>query len=332
MRWIERQWQHLTPVSVVLLPLTAVFRAVVALRRTAYRVGLLRSRRLRVPVIVVGNITVGGTGKTPLVIWLASFLRAQGMRPGIVSRGYGGSTPGPAAVTSDSQPALTGDEPVLLAQRTRCPVWIGTDRAATADALLTAHPECDVILSDDGLQHYHLARDIEIAVVDGERGFGNGFMLPAGPLREPVSRLAHVDAVVLNGPGNAALTSAATFTMRIAGDEFHNVRHPGQLFRAEHFRGKRLHAIAGIGNPARFFDHLRALELEPETHVFPDHHALTASELVFAESWPILMTEKDAVKCAPFAAEHHWALRVHATPDAEFGELVLTRLRESLRS
>ncbi|MHB1292307.1 MAG: tetraacyldisaccharide 4'-kinase, partial [Sulfuricella sp.] len=199
MLWLQRQWSRLTPWHVVLLPLSILFGLVAALRRVLYRAGLLRAIRLPVPVIVVGNISVGGTGKTPLVLWLADFLRQQGYHPGIVSRGYGGGTQGVVAVDIRSDPAVVGDEPLLLARKSACPVWVGRDRVAAGNALLRAHTECDVLVSDDGLQHYRLGRDLEIVVVDGERKFGNGLLLPAGPLREGVSHLRSVDAVVVNG-------------------------------------------------------------------------------------------------------------------------------------
>jgi len=326
-RWIERHWQRVTLVSALLYPLSLVFRSIVALRRAAYRASLLPSLRLGVPVIVVGNITVGGTGKTPLVLWLATFLSDHGFRPGIVSRGYGSTARTPRPVTAGSDPKTGGDEPVLLAHRSARPVWVGENRAATAEALLRAHPECDVIVSDDGLQHYRLQRDVEFAVVDGGRGFGNGFMLPAGPLREPLSRLRTVDAVVVNGPARPLETPRRTLTMQLNGREFRNVLNPDHTVGPAHFHRLRVHAIAGIGNPQRFFAHLEALGLQFEAHAFPDHHRYVAADLAFPDADAILMTEKDAVKCAAFAAETHWALRVDAMPESELGELVLRKLK-----
>jgi tetraacyldisaccharide 4'-kinase len=327
MHWLEPHWQRITAVSAALYPFSLFFRSVAALRRAAYAASVLRSQRLRVPVIVVGNITVGGTGKTPLVLWLAALLSRHGMRPGIVSRGYGGNAKSPRSVAPSSNPRDVADEPLLLAQRSGCPVFVGVDRCAAGQALLQAHPECDVIVSDDGLQHYALARDIEIAVIDGARGLGNGLMLPAGPLREPPSRLRSVDAVVthsrapaIEGPGPAALH------MTLEGSEFHNLLNASSIVRPAHFQGRRVHAIAGIGNPARFFEHLRALGLQFEAHAFPDHHRYTAADLAFRDESDVVMTEKDAVKCAAFAARKHWALRVDAVPDPMLGELVLRKL------
>jgi tetraacyldisaccharide 4'-kinase len=284
---------------------------------------------------VVGNITAGGTGKTPLVLWLVKCLRDRGRRPGIVSRGYGGTEAGPARVEAGSDPLRFGDEPVLLARRSGCTVWIGADRVAAARALLAAHPECDVVVSDDGLQHHRLARDVEICVVDAARGFGNGWRLPAGPLRDPVSRLATVAAVVMNGsdvphPSVAAIPPGpARFSMSLAGREFRNLLDPAKVEGAESFRGERVHAVAGIGHPQRFFRHLQEMGLDFTPHAFPDHHPFTASDLAFAGPETVLMTEKDAVKCRAFATATHWALAVDAQVDAALGELILRKLESA---
>jgi tetraacyldisaccharide 4'-kinase len=322
-------WYGLTPWHVVLLPLAILFRLVVELRRVLYRIGLLRAIRLPVPVIVVGNISVGGTGKTPLVLWLATFLRQQGFHPGIISRGYGGRADSQAAVGIDCDPAVVGDEPLLLAKKSGCPVWIGRDRVAAGDALLRAHPECDVLLSDDGLQHYRLGRDVEIVVVDGERQFGNGLPLPAGPLREGVSRLRSVDAVVVNG-GSLRLDRPLRneFGMRLEGRVFYNLRNSQRRAEADDLQGKKLHAVAGIGNPQRFFAHLRGLGLAFEEHAFPDHCAYRPQDLAYADADALLMTEKDAVKCAGFADERFWALAVEAVMPPAFGQTILQKLRD----
>jgi len=259
MAWLERHWERVTPLSLLLYPLSLLFRSAIALRRAAYAVSIIKSRRLPVPVVIIGNITTGGTGKTPLVLWLTNFLVRHGMHPGIVSRGYGADARLPRRVDPASNPAHTGDEPLLLAQRSGCPVWIGVDRSAAGEALLYACPECDVIVSDDGLQHYPLQRDVEIAVIDGARGFGNGFMLPAGPLREPVSRLRTVTAVVIHGAGHPLQRGEAAVRMQLVGRDFRNLLDPQHVVGPEHFRGQRVHAVAGIGNPGRFFAHLQAL-------------------------------------------------------------------------
>lgn len=323
-----KHWQTRGPLAVLLLPVAALFAVVSALRRLAYRCKLLRSEEMDVPVIVVGNITAGGTGKTPLVLWLAQFLAARGKRPGIISRGYGSARSDSRAVPANGNVADYGDEPCLLAQRSNCPVWVGTDRAATARALRTAHPEVDVIISDDGLQHYRMARDIEIAVIDGARGLGNGWPLPAGPLREPASRLATVDAVVVNG-GDAAGPFPHSVAMQLEGETFRNLLDARQAVTAAHFHGQPVYAIAGIGNPSRFFAHLQRLGLECTTRAFPDHHAYTAEDLQFAGDHAVVMTEKDAVKCAAFATTRHWALVVNAVPDESLGDTIITRLAQA---
>lgn len=330
MLWLQRQWLRLTPWHIVLLPLSVLFGLVVALRRSLYRFGFMHAIRLPVPVIVVGNISVGGTGKTPLVLWLADFLRQQGYHPGIVSRGYAGNSLGVMAVEVCSDPAAVGDEPLLLARKSACPVWVGRDRVAAGQALLRAHPECDVLLSDDGLQHCRLERDVEIVVVDGERQFGNGLLLPAGPLRESVSRLGSVDAVVVNGTNQQTATLLCNaFEMRLEGEVFCNLRQPTLCVRAMVFFGKKLHAVAGIGNPQRFFTHLRNLGLAFEAHAFPDHCAFRSQDLAFDNAEVLLMTEKDAIKCADFADERYWSLAVEAILPPDFGHTVLQKLRDS---
>lgn len=329
---MTRHWQRITPLTVALLPLSAIFFVASALRRLAYRRHWLAVARLPVPVIVVGNITAGGTGKTPLVLWLAQFLREHGFHPGIVSRGYRGTAKEPQAVNAGSDARVCGDEPVLLARRSGCPLWIGRDRTAAARALLAAHPQCDVILSDDGLQHYRLARDVEIAVIDGARGFGNGFPLPAGPLREPPARLAAVDVVVVHradASGSANFgDSASSITMTLAGRTFRNLLNPACTVSAEHFIGQRLHAVAGIGEPQRFFRHLTRLGLTFTAHPFPDHHAYKPADLGFSDCDAIVMTEKDAVKCAEFCSERCWTLPVDAEVDRRVGDILLHKLRK----
>ncbi|OGS89557.1 MAG: tetraacyldisaccharide 4'-kinase [Gallionellales bacterium GWA2_59_43] len=311
MSGLERHWYRLTPLHLLLIPASLIFRLLAALRRALYRAGLLHSERLPVPVVVVGNINVGGAGKTPLTLALAQQLIEQGRHPLIVSRGHGGDSVQPRAVTPDSDPAQVGDEPLLMARRKLCPVWVGHDRAAAAHAGMQANPQCDVILCDDGLQHYRLQRDVEIAVVDGMRGYGNGWLLPAGPLREPVSRLRSVDAVVINGGD----TAPGQFAMRLEGAVFHNLLDPGRTVEASHFIAARNHAVAGIGNPQRYFNHLEALGIRHTPHPFPDHHPYCANDLAFADCDAILLTEKDAVKCAPFADARYWMLRVEARID-----------------
>lgn len=325
--WIVRQWQGTTLWHLLLIPLSWVFGLLARLRRTLYRFGMLRAQRLPVPVIVVGNISAGGTGKTPLVAWLARELAMHGWQPGVISRGYGGSalTPQQASIHSDT--VRVGDEPVLLASLVQCPVWVGRDRPAAGRELLVAHPQVDVLISDDGLQHYRLARDVEIAVVDGARGFGNSRLLPAGPLREPVARLDDVDAIVVNQPATAQLNLPAmppVYSMRLEGAYFVNLVDPTRSVDAAYFDGQEIHAIAGIGHPQRFFDQIAALGIHAQAHAFPDHHAYRAADLAY--SGHILMTGKDAVKCRAFATQNMWALPVQASIQPDLIGLVLVKL------
>lgn len=322
MSGLEHHWYRITPLHLILLPVSLLFRALAALRRALHRSGILPSHELPVPVIVIGNISVGGTGKTPLTLALAQQLVARGWHPLIVSRGYGGAVQQPQQVDADSAAQQVGDEPLLMARRKLCPVWIGQDRAAAAQAALLAHPQCDIVLCDDGLQHYRLRRDAEVAVVDGERGFGNGFMLPAGPLREPVARLKTVDAVVANG-GNAA---PGQYAMRLSGEVFYNLLDPGKTVSASHFFALNNHAVAGIGHPQRYFRHLQALGIAFAPHAFPDHHPYSATDLAFADCDAILLTEKDAVKCAAFADARYWVLRVEAQIDPALLDHLLRKI------
>jgi len=326
MRLFEYFWYRIRPVHLVLIPLSLLFAAVAAIRRRAYGLGWLRSERLRVPVIVIGNISVGGTGKTPVVLWLVELLRANGYQPGIITRGYGGSEQ-LQEIGVDTDPQQAGDEPLLLARRSKVPVFAGRNRPAAARALLGAHPQCNVIVSDDGLQHYALARDIEIAVVDGERKFGNGWLLPAGPLREPVSRLESVHAVVVNGDEELADVPAPRYSMRMTGAVFRNLRDEEVHATAADFKDRSLHAVAGIGNPGRFFAHLERLSLVFARHRFPDHFAFSADDLAFAGEDTVLMTEKDAVKCVAFAKAGWWYLPVDADIDPALAQMILAKLR-----
>ena len=292
MRWIERQWSEHNVLTLPLWLLSLIFGAVASTRRTLYRAKILDSTRLPVPVLVIGNISVGGTGKTPLVLWAAQYLCRAGYHPGIIARGYGGDG-SQHSVTAQSDPTEVGDEPVILARRAQVPVFVGRNRVLAGRALLSAHPECDVLVADDGLQHYALHRDAEIAVVDGMRGLGNGLLLPAGPLREPPRRLHDVDAVICNGlPMSGA---RRCMCMRLVGERWYNVGDATREAAFSAFKGRPLHAIAGIGNPARFFDTLRTAGLQCAQYAFPDHYSFCADDLAFARDDIVLMTEKDAV-------------------------------------
>ncbi len=322
----EHTWYEESAPPAWLRALSGIYGAMVRARRVAYARGLLRRQRLDVPVVIVGNLTVGGTGKTPLVVRLARNLRAAGLTPGIVTRGYGRKAQGLVLVDERSTPAEVGDEALLLRRRGGCDVAVSADRVAAGRALVARG--CHIVVSDDGLQHLRLERDYEIAVVDGQRGLGNGFLLPAGPLREGAERLGSVDLVVFNevggivGKSRASVPSPGQRTaMRLVGERAWPVVE-GAGFAScplSDFRDQRVHAVAGIGNPRRFFDSLRAAGIQPVEHAFPDHHGYAPADLAFAEQLPVLMTEKDAVKCRAFAARHHWYVPVEAVlpPDAE---------------
>lgn len=323
--WLHRVWYG-SGGGAALVPLSWLFGAVVAARRAAFRHGWLGATRVARPVVVVGNLTVGGSGKTPLTVWLATQLASRGLRVGIVSRGYGGRATAPLRVTADTDPALAGDEPVLLARRAGVPVVVARERAAGA-ALLA--PDVDLILADDGLQHYALARDLEIVVVDGRRRFGNGRLLPAGPLREPVARLREADLVVVNGGAADAGTRELRMDL-VPGDVV--ALAGGARSPLPAWAGRRVHAVAGIGDPARFFATLRAAGLDPIEHPHPDHAALTAADVEFPDDLPVLMTEKDAVKCRPHAGpRHHW-LEVSASFAPDDAERLLAAVLDVARA
>ena len=306
-------WYGKSPVRYALWPVSAVYRGLARLRRTAYRRGWRPIVEAPVPVIVVGNVSVGGTGKTPFVIWLADQLKQRGRKVGIVTRGYRGKgTEWPRAVAPDSDPEEVGDEPVLLARRTGCPVVAGPDRVACVEALLE-DARVDVVLSDDGLQHYRLARAFEIAVVDGARGMGNGLCLPAGPLREPPSRLQEVDAIVVNGAGWG---HAGVFRADAVVTKVYHLKD-GAERTLESFRDKPVHAVAGIGNPQRFFDLLLDANLDVEAHPLKDHAEITLDQLTFDEPGAVLITEKDAVKCEHLKANGVWCVVVDFKFDAD---------------
>jgi tetraacyldisaccharide 4'-kinase len=316
---IEQMW-YSRERPLWLAPLSMLYGAVMGLRGLLYGIGLRHRVKVGVPVVVVGNLTVGGTGKTPLVAWLASSLAAVGLRVAVVSRGYGGRARGVTRVTVHSRPSEVGDEPLLLARRAQATVFIGKDRVAAAKAAVA--DKADIVICDDGLQHLALVRNCEIVVIDGQRGFGNGCLLPRGPLRESPRRLRRVNAVVMNGnvtaPGFQVprFVSHTLFTMRMRPGDARPVAGSGSLRSLASFRGNGVHAVAGIGNPQRFFDMLRESGLTFYEHPFPDHHAFKPGDLNFGDSLPLLMTEKDAVKCATFADDRCWYVPV----TAEFAE------------
>ena len=326
---LQHVWARTGALTLLLLPLAMLFAVVSGLRRLAYRRGWLRAVSVGVPVIVVGNITAGGSGKTPLVIWLANWLRSQGYRPGVISRGYGGTAHGCVEVEAGSPPALVGDEPALIRYKTGVPVVVGRDRVAAARTLLERHPGVDVIVSDDGLQHYRLRRDIELAVVDAATGLGNGWPLPAGPLREPPSRLRSVDAVVQVVRGS---TPPRTYGAVTAWRADYTAGRAYRLHAPQEKRALRdlpphdWFAVTGIGRPQGFFAMLDAHGLRHRPRAFPDHHVFRPTDLPAGGA--VLMTEKDAVKCQSFAGADWWAVELDAAPEDGFVRWLDARLKQ----
>ncbi|MCM5703213.1 tetraacyldisaccharide 4'-kinase [Larsenimonas salina] len=324
MNRLERAWYNGARWPKLLWPLELMYKAGVARRNRQFARGQKATWEASVPVIVVGNITVGGTGKSPLVAWLVRWLQEQGWRPGIISRGYGGHAPRyPLYVDETTSPDLAGDEPVMLAQQTGLPVAVDPDRPRAARKLIAAG--CDILVSDDGLQHHYLGRDIELVVVDGQKGFGNRHCLPVGPLREPLDRLTSVDAVITNGDLSCP-TDASTFGMTLTPNAWRHLSD-GVCYpiEARPFTGP-VHATAGIGNPQRFFNTLDALGVGFERHPHGDHHRFTPQDLKFADNRPVVMTAKDAVKCRGFANERCWSLDVEARPEPALIDYLRTRL------
>lgn len=328
--WFERAWYRRDGYALWMLrPLECLYRHVVEHKQQRRRY----QQADTVPVIVVGNLSIGGTGKSPLVGWLARYLREQGWVPGIVSRGYGGHADHyPLRVTAESAPVEAGDEPVMLAQQSGVPVVVAPDRPAAIAQLIDAG--CTIIISDDGLQHYAMARDIELVVVDGTRGFGNRHCLPCGPLREPLSRLHSVDAVIVNGDEAALsqlqtegdLVSEHNFSMRLRPCRLRHLQSGEQATAKDPRFSKGVHAVAGIGHPERFFSTLGELGMVVTPHAFADHHLFTEQDLTFDDGRPVIMTAKDAVKCQPFATAQCWALDVEAEPSDTFVLFLQQRL------
>lgn len=305
-----------------MLPLSWLFCGLVSLRRWLYRHGILTATQMPVPVIVVGNINVGGTGKTPLVIWLSEWFKHKGFRPGIITRGYGGqSKHWPRRVNEDDSAAEIGDEALLLSRRTQCPVYAGPDRVATAKQLLSEQ-DCNLLISDDGLQHYRLGRTVEVAVIDGQRRFGNGLCLPTGPLREKPSRLDQVDLIVSNGAA-----APGEIKMDVIAEQILPVGHDGPPASLSDWQGREVTAVAGLGNPERFFRMLELAGLKIKRAPFPDHHNFRPDDFISMAGETVLMTEKDAVKCESFASGNLWYLPAYARFDQSV-ENHLTRLTE----
>lgn len=325
-RWLERRWYGGVAPNAALGWLERLFTRIVVQRRREFLYGAAEMLRPAVPVVVIGNLTIGGAGKTPLTVAVVQALQARGLRPGVVSRGYGRREHTLRLVQAGDTAADAGDEPLLIARRTGVPVAVAPGRYMAAKRL-ERDAQIDVVVADDGLQHYSLMRDIEILVVDGRRGFGNGRLLPAGPLREPLTRAADCEFVVVNrgtdGQGNAFVPPDTllpnTVDMHLRGD--HAVAlADGMRVPLAKFRGQRVHAVAGIADPERFFATLREHGIDVVPHAFPDHHAFTDADLAFGDDLPVLMTEKDATKCA--AAAGRWSVPVDAVlPEAWFDTL-----------
>lgn len=317
MKRLDYYWYNKGFITLILSPVSWLYCLIAIIRRFAYRNNLLKTHNLPVPVIIVGNITAGGTGKTPMVTWLVQMLREHGYKPGIVSRGYGGeASHWPQQVRVDSDPRMVGDEALLLARRCKCPMAVGPPRVEASQALLK-HTDCDIIVADDGLQHYALGRNVEIAVIDGVRRFGNGKCLPAGPLREPRNRMQSIDIAVTNGvpgPREYRMTLKPGLVQNLASSEKHTL---------DSFTGKIVHAIAAIGNPDRFFDQLEEHGIEVIRHPFPDHYLFKGEDIIFEDDLPVFMTEKDAVKCADISDKRHWFVPVDAELDDRIIPLIL---------
>ena len=324
--WIHRVWYEGGGLGWVLLPLSGVYALATAMRRLLYRAGVLRTHRASVPVIVIGNITAGGTGKTPAVIWLAQALKERDFSPGIVSRGYGGQE-------SDSPMRVDGDSAAnVVARRSDCPVVVDANRVRAAAML--ADDGVDVVIADDGLQHYRLWRDYEICVIDGARGLGNRRLLPAGPLRESPERLTRVDQLLVNGPMRVSghLSVAEQNALEFELIATNACRLNGSLARPlERFAGSAVHAVAGIGNPPRFFDMLREHGIQVVEHAFPDHAALTTKDVDFGDDFPVFMTEKDAVKLGSAVNDKYWFIPVTLTMDPALALPLVEQIESRLR-
>ncbi|MEI7757531.1 MAG: tetraacyldisaccharide 4'-kinase [Bacteroidota bacterium] len=309
-------------VSLLLLPFSAVFLLISFVRKILYRFNFLRSFKLKIPVIVVGNITSGGTGKTPLIIYLANELKKNGYRPGIISRGYGSKGGGMIEASQKNDAADVGDEPMLIQKHTHLPVFVSKDRVSAAKALLKKYKKTDVILSDDGMQHFRLKRDIEVLVIDGTRKFGNGYLLPAGPLREFSSKLKTVDAIVCNHKK----VIGGSYLMKYKGSSLINLK-TNKKIHLNNLRLKNIHAIAGIGNPNRFFDYLKTFNIEFNSSIFEDHYRFSKKDFRNMNDKNIIMTEKDAIKCQKFSRKNFWYLPVTAEVDSKFIDVILKKLR-----
>ena len=317
--FVDRVWYSKNTLSLLLLPISWIYIIIVKIRSVLYRVGIIPISKINVPIIVVGNITAGGTGKTPLVIWLANYFKNKGFLPGIISRGYGGKyLSNIEFVHSNSDPLLVGDEPLIIAKKCNCPVAVAKKRVRAAKELVSKY-NCNIIISDDGMQHYSLGRDIEIAVIDGQRRLGNGYCLPAGPLREPKNKLLNIDLIV-----SKYTSQISEYTMEYIYQDLISLAKPAKTISLSELRDMKVHVITGIDNPENFFSYLQTHKLELIIHQFPDHHIYEEHEVVFNDDLPIIMTEKDAVKCARYSNNNHWYIPIVAKLPNSFNNVLDT--------
>jgi len=327
--FITQSWYQSSPWLYLLFPFFLLYAFVIFCRKSLYRLKLLSSFRAPIPVVIVGNITVGGTGKSPLVTYLVESFQAMGYQPGVVSRGYGAALAGSQVreVLISSTAREVGDEPLMLKRRLNCPVFVSPSRRLAVQALMKSG--CDIVIADDGLQHYALARDIEICVFDGQRGWGNGYLLPMGPLREPLSRVNSCDFIVVNGPNalhEPRLSKA--FQMDLQKEDLINLQSHESKSIVE-FSGQTVNAVAAIGNPERFFATLESQGLTIERHAFDDHHRYQKSDLEFSKPYPIIMTEKDAVKCHHLHLNQAWYMPVSATLSGDLASEIVKKLKSN---
>lgn len=332
---LNKQYYEKSSWILLLLPLSFIYFLIISFRTYAYKSGIFKSIKMKVPLVVIGNITIGGTGKTPLVIWVLEKLIKLGMKPGLICSGYNSKATSPQEVFIDSKVLDVGDEALMIKLRFKkgninIPIFVGKKKAKVGKALLNFYPDVNILISDDGLQHYELARDFEIAVVDGDRGFGNHFLIPAGPLRECLTRINEVDALVLNGPSKKKRLHEKkdkVFQMICGGDLFVNCLHRNRISDPNVFE-RAIVAITGIGNPERFIKHLKTLNLHlNEIIIFDDHHLFSESDFKDYDDVDIIMTEKDAVKCKNFAKENFWYLSLYTDVEKKLFEKMTKKLR-----
>ena len=335
MKLSELYWHRITPLHFFLWPFSMLYGLFLTLKKLCYWLDILPSVKLPVPVIVIDSISVDDGGKTPLTSWLIDCLLQQGYRPGIITRGNSDNPGLPAAVTSTSDPNIIGGKTFVLAQRCGeiCPIWVGSDRIAVAQALLDAHPTCNILICNDGMQYYRLERDIEIAVVDfTEQSFGNGLVLPAGPLRTPLRYLRKIDIIVTNGKENHYVDVSQwgkTYTMKLVNETAYNVLNPKTRQPVSDFKNKQLHAIAGGDNVRWFFDFIQKTGLNAELHAFSENHQFVPQDIHFSDADVILMPEENALQCSHFASDTLWALPTAAWINSELQAIVLKKLQKN---